>query len=121
MLRRLCALILMLTCAFAPVLPAQAVTGEAEDCCCGTSCPCPPTDCAPPPSAPSVPASSSVAALEQRAPAKKPAVRVARAVFAVFLSRPDRFVAPRTHPSTVECATPAASVGLFQAHCSLRL
>jgi hypothetical protein len=65
-----------------------------------------------------MPVSPSVAALEQRAPVKKPAVR---AVFAAFLSRPAGIVAPRTHPSSVERAAPAASVGLFQAHCSLLL
>lgn len=121
MLRRLCAIILMLACALAPVLPAHAYTTEAEDCCCGATCPCPVTDCAPPATPTSVPAPTNVVALEQRAQLNKPAARVARAVFAAFVSHPEtNDSARRVRPLAARLA-PAASVGLFQAHCSLRL
>ena len=121
MLRRLCALILMLACALAPVLPAQALTADAEDCCCGATCPCPVTDCAPLPGSPTVPVPTNIAAVEQRAEAKKPAARAARQVFALFLSVSETDSAPALRLSSAQPAAPAASVALFQAHCSLRL
>jgi hypothetical protein len=120
MLRRLCTLMLMLACALAPVRFAFAVETTAEHCCCGKACACTPSNtCAPLPGSPTpAPQPTAATAVEERAAATKPTVRVARLVFAHFVSLSDRDatrsirIDPDGHP-------PAASVALFQAHCSL--
>lgn len=121
MLRRLCALILVIACACAPVLGAfAAVTDEAHaSCCCGAKCPCPPTDRGVPPATGVNPAPVATASLERRADARKPVPRVARAPFASFVSGPKNSSALPVRPSAAVRAARAASVALFQAHCSL--
>jgi hypothetical protein len=122
-LRRLFALMLALTCALAPASGAWDLASLAadEDCCCGTKCPCPPTECAPAPltrtASPSQPATTA----EQRSIAAKPRARVATTVFLRFVSAP--FQEPATsvrqpHAATPDGLAPADSVALFKAHCS---
>lgn len=119
MLRRLTALLLALACVFTLALPAHETETAADDCC-GTgpksSCCCP-RDCAPPPASPSRTAPTAIAAVETRAATAKPAARLlfVRA-FALF-STENLVTLPRALPRAA--AVPAASVPLFEAHCSL--
>ena len=124
MLRRVFALILALACAFAPALWAieqAAPAATADSCCCGTACPCPPTDCAPPPTAPTNSAPQSTAsAAEQRTLAAKPRARAATVFFAHFLSAPssEPALTVRTRATHADGFAPAARVPLYEAHCS---
>jgi hypothetical protein len=123
MLRRLLALVLAVTCAFAPVAQAFEVGAtEAESCCCGSTCACPPTDCAPAPAAPTT-VRAPVASTEQRALAARPRIRVATAAFARFLSAPmpEPALTARTRAPHAEGPAPADSVALYEAHCSYRI
>ncbi|HEY1109097.1 MAG TPA: hypothetical protein VGE76_10710 [Opitutaceae bacterium] len=118
MLRRVFALILAFTCAFAPGLAAFELASPAEDCCCSTKCPCPPADCAPAPATPSSKTANPVPALEQRVAAKARA-RVARAAFAHFVSARSVEPVSAVRANHARDERPAGSVALFQAHCSL--
>jgi hypothetical protein len=115
MLRRLFTLLLAVACACAPSLAASApAKHEAADCCCAGQCPCAPTES----TAPSAPATctppAAPAAVQERAKARKPAPRQARAPQHRFLfSSAGSIVAPRAFPAA------AAPVALFRAHCSL--
>ncbi|MES2694987.1 MAG: hypothetical protein V4773_16060 [Verrucomicrobiota bacterium] len=122
MLRRVFALILALTCAFAPGLAAfELGAAPAADCCCGTKCPCPPTDCAPPPAMPVSAKPASNASVEERVATAKPSARVVTAAFAHFLSARSVEPALGLRAASAHAARPAGSVALFQAHCSLLL
>jgi hypothetical protein len=121
MLRRVCAIVLMLACAFAPALTGHASTEKAESCCCGAACPCPPQDCAPPPAAPlRVSLAADANSVQQRTHAAKPAARAALAL-AWFLSLSDARTASALPVSATTSIPVADSVALFQAHCSLLL
>lgn len=119
MFRRLATLILALTCAFAPAVSAFELNLAAtDDCCCGTTCPCPPTDCAPAPSSPLRSAQpGAAAAVEQRAEAARPRARLASAFFLHFLSAPPPEPALRVRPLP-SARLPADGVALYEAHCS---
>lgn len=125
MVRRVYSLLLMLACVFAPVGPALAgmLAVDSDACCCATSCACAPmTGCAPAPSSSQRAAPSVGATVEQAANATKPAARVLRFVFAQALAFPAAHGAPTfSVPAPRDVAGVAASVALFQAHCSLRL
>lgn len=118
MLRRVLSLILAFTCAFAPGLVAFELAAPAEDCCCSKKCPCPVTECAPPAATPSSKTANPASAVEQRIVTKARA-RIARAAFAHFIST--RSVEPvlSVRADRANAERRAASVALFQAHCSL--
>lgn len=118
MLRRVLALILAFTCAFAPGLAAFELAAPVEDCCCSKKCPCPVTECAPPAATPASKTANPASAVEQRVVTKARA-RVARAAFAHFLTA--RSVEPMlsVRADLARAERPAGSVALFQAHCSL--
>jgi hypothetical protein len=120
MFRRLFTLILMLACAFAPALPGRdAAAKQKADCCCAsdssTTCP---RECAPPPAAPVRAPLTLNAPVDQRATAAKPALRIARVLFFHFVSLAQNEARPAVQPAPVRLVA-AASVALFQAHCSL--
>lgn len=117
MLRRVLALILAFTCAFAPGLAAFEAA-PAEDCCCSKKCPCPVTECAPPAATPSAKTANPASAVEQRIVTKARA-RVARAAFAHFVSTRSAEPLLSVRAGHARAERPAASVALFQAHCSL--
>lgn len=122
MLRRLLALILALACAFAPVTWAfELQNTAADDCCCGSKCACPGPDCAAPPTARTQAAPTNLPATAQRAIAAQPKARVATLVFARFLSDSHREPGTSLRIRYADTAPAAASVALFQAHCSLRI
>lgn len=119
MSRRLCALLLVLVCAIAPALPALEFAAKADDdCACGHDC-CAAKDCAPPPAAP-VRAPLAAATVESRQVAAKPATRAVFS-FACALFSAQKISAAPAVASVARVAASAASVALFQAHCSLRL
>lgn len=121
MVRRLLAFVLALTCAFAPAaLAFEQPAVETSGCCCGTSCPCPPTDCAPPPAAPTRGAAPSLPACEQRTVAAQARARFAGDFFARFSSAPSAEPALTTRVRTTHAAglAPPDSVALYEAHCS---
>lgn len=121
MLRRFSALLLAIACACAPVMGMFAAE-EAADCCCGAKCPCPPMDRGATPTVVVTSAPVATASLGQRADARKPSARSARAAFAPFISHSENLPAPAAvRRSATDRAAPAASVALFQAHCSLLL
>lgn len=126
MLRRLTALFLALACAFALALPAHETSdapGQKNDCCCGpdVASTCGDRDCAPQPGAPSGVRTTAVATTEQQAPAAKATTRISRRAFAAFLSffSPEKYSATPVRTPFADRVAPAASVALFQAHCSL--
>jgi hypothetical protein len=123
MLRRFCAVLLMLACALAPVVPAPASTAtETADCCCGAKCACDTNrECASAPTAPVRAPQVVTAGLEQRVVATKPTVRVAFAAFARRLPLSGKISASSVRPASANRGAAAASVALFQAHCSLRI
>jgi hypothetical protein len=120
MLRRLCTLILVLVCAFAPALPLISATGSSEDCgCCGNSCKCPPSECALPPVQTSSPTQPALATAAHGTTATKPAPQAAaRGVCTPFVSvsKKDFAMPGRFHAERI---APAAGVALLHAHCSL--
>lgn len=121
MFRRLLAFVLALTCAFAPaVLALEQPSAETAGCCCGTSCPCPPTDCAPAPTSSTRGTAPSLPACEHRAVAAKARARVTHDFLLRFRSAPLAEPAlslrvPTTHAAGL---APPASVALYAAHCS---
>ena len=118
MLRRLLAFVLAVACACAPVMGAFAVADhQANDCCCGTKCPCPPVQQNTPRTANAAPTTAPSASVEERAAARKPSARQARAPFSPFLALWE--LSPAARRSASDRVGPAAGVALFQAHCSL--
>lgn len=120
MLRRVFALILAVTCAFAPAASAfELAASTGDSCCCGTKCPCPVTDCAPPPVARTAPAPAS-ATVEQRALAAKPRARIAAKTFLAFLSAPpaEPALTVRIRATHADALAPADGAALYEAHCS---
>ena len=119
MIRRLFVFALMLASALAPAMPI-AQTEDASSCCAsGCGAPCRP-DCALPPVSSARTAVADVATVEHRATAAKPAARAAeRPTHPTLLT--GILFAPSARGFSPERAVPAASVALFQAHCSLRL
>jgi hypothetical protein len=121
MLRRLLALILALTCAFAPAaLAIEQPSAESSACCCGTSCPCPPTDCAPPPAAPTRSAAPSLPATAQRAVAAQARARTAEPFFLRFSAAlaAEPALTLRVRFTCAAGLAPPARVALYTAHCS---
>jgi hypothetical protein len=119
MLRRLCTLLLMLACALAPVLPAQAAKATKADCCCGAACACDTSKpCVPPPAAPVRAPEAVTTAVEQRVTAAKPVTRVAFAAFARLLVNFELGSTLSVRPESANRIAPAAGVALFEAHCS---
>ncbi len=119
MLRRLCAFLLMLACAFAPVLPAQARQETKAACCCESKCACDHGQaCVPPPASPARAPEVVTGVVEQRVAAAKPAARVAFAVFARLLADFETSSASPVHPASVNPPASAAGVPLYAAHCS---
>ena len=122
MLRRLATLLLAIACACAPVVAALTPVADAtDDCCCGTKCPCPPANRPAPTTAGANLAPAATASIERRTAVRKPSSRQARAAFAAFLSDSEDSAAPAAFAAANERAATAASVALFQAHCSLLL
>ena len=118
MVRRVLAFFLALACALAPALPAWGnADATRASCCCGDACAssCGQRDCAPPPAAPR--ASATLIAVEQTAPAAKPA---ARAVSASRFVRSEK-IRDRFARAFTPARVAAARVPLFRAHCSFLL
>ncbi len=116
MLRRFCALLLTLACAFAPAVPTRAaLPAKADDCCCHRKCACDmPNDCAPAPAAPLRTLQVVTVATEQRVAAARPAPRQLFATFVRLLSASEEasgFARP-------VCRASAAMAPLFAVHCS---
>lgn len=120
MLRRVCALLLMLACVLAPALPARgAIEAKANDCCCEKQCTCEPSRaCVPPPASPTRAPEVVTATVEQRVVAAKPAARVAFAAFARLLSDFASESATSARLGSADRVAPAAGVALYEAHCS---
>ncbi len=120
MLRRLFAFLLVLACAFAPVLPVQsAPETKAADCCCHRKCPCEQNRaCAPAPVAAVRAPADATANVEQRVAAAKPKLRVSFAAFARLLFAPEKISAPAVRFAFANAPAPADSVALYEAHCS---
>jgi len=111
----------MLACALAPALPARETTTKAaSDCCCHDGCghACGERDCAPPPAPPvRAPAAPTLAVLEQRVAAAKPAAH-ARMFAALIFSFEKIARAPSARFTAAPRMLHADGVALFQAHCS---
>jgi hypothetical protein len=116
MLRRLCTVLLVLACAFAPALPAIETAAKSDECgccrhCCGTS------DCAPPPAtARATTTLTVVGAVEARTTVARPARgRMASRMFSFFRkvsASPARALRARRTADTV------ASAPLHRVHCT---
>ncbi|MEO6243954.1 MAG: hypothetical protein ABIQ12_00855 [Opitutaceae bacterium] len=119
MLRRLFTLMLAIACACAPVLAASALAQhEPDTCCCAGKCPCPPTDAIPPRSTANYVTPIASAAIEEQAKARRPASRHLRAErHSLIFSA----ITPAGALRAQLIFSPAPSVALFQAHCSLRI
>lgn len=119
MLRRLCTLLLVLACAFAPALPALEPVAKSDDCGCGHSC-CPPADCAMPPApARTTTTLNVVGAVEARAQAARPAAR-ATLVRLLTLFPPVTLSSVRA-PLAARKVDAMASVPLYGVHCTFLL
>ncbi|MSU73042.1 MAG: hypothetical protein EXS43_12000 [Opitutus sp.] len=119
MIRRLFVFALMLASAVAPAMPIAQM--QENLACCAGDCgaPCRP-ECALPPISSARTTGADVATVERRATAAKPAARsTPRPTHQTFLA--GFLFAPSARGFSPERTVPAASVALFQAHCSLRL
>ncbi|MDP3071377.1 MAG: hypothetical protein Q8N18_13890 [Opitutaceae bacterium] len=114
MVRRLFTLLLAVACACAPALAVVTpVNHEAAECCCAGQCPCAPTESTAPGTSGTCVTAAAPAAVEERAKARKPALRRAQAL-------PHRLLFSSTAPADAPRAWPAsaATVALYRAHCS---
>ncbi len=109
----------MLASALAPAMPLAPT--ETSSACCAGNCgaPCR-TDCALPPISAARTTGAAVVTIEHRAAAAKPAAR-ATIRFAHPLVLSGILSAPTARGLASGQQVPAASVALFQAHCSLLL
>jgi len=119
MIRRLFVFALMLASALAPAMPLAPT--ETSSACCAGDCgaPCR-TDCALPPVSAARTTGADVVTIEHRATASKPAARPSLG-FAHPLILSGILSAPTARGFGSGPQVPAASVALFQAHCSLLL
>jgi hypothetical protein len=116
MLRRLCTVLIVLACAFAPALPALETADKSDGCGCGKAC-CGTNDCAPPPATPRATTTLNVVgAVEARAtlacPARSAATRRPFSVFQSASTQPTRAL------RALRVVAVVASAPLYQVHCA---
>ncbi len=116
MLRRLCTILLVLACAFAPALPAIETAAKSDECGCCQQC-CGTNDCAPPPAtARATTTLTVVGAVEARATVVRPARNaVASLTFSIF--RNDSALPVRAKHA-LRVAGAAANAPLYRVHCT---
>jgi hypothetical protein len=118
-MKRLVWLFLAVFCtALAQVQPVDLSATKPEACCCGdASCGCGMPDCGLPPAQSSVTFTAERPTSEFRQQARRVTARLPHAALRFYLSLVEPAVVTTALRAPVKAA-PAASVPLFQAHCS---